>query len=490
MGEDMQSGREIDVKTPHEQTNKALSARWSGPCGYKEVLRVGMPLVLSMASATIMQFTDRIFLSRYSLEAIAAVVPAGILAFLFMSFFMGTAEYVSVFVAQYTGAGRPHRVGSALWQGIWFTLAAWLVLAAVALLARPLLGLGGHPDAVMELEVVYFRILSLGSGLGLMGVTLSTFFSGRGMTVPVMVANMIGAAVNIPLDYALINGVWGMPEMGIAGAALATVVAGGVTFAVMALMVFRPEADKLFHVRTAWRPDWDLLKRLVRFGVPGGVQFFIDMFAITFFLFMVGRLGAVELAATNIAISIDLLAFLPLVGISIAVSVLVGQCMGAGNPDRAARALGSGLRLGLLWMAGAVVLFLVLPQWLYELFRAQDAAGPEFEAIKEQGIILLRFVALYSLMDAVAVVVMGALKGAGDTRFVMIILLGCALGTMIVPLFLVLEVFHLGLEAMWWCVTGYVAALAGLSAWRFRRGSWRTMRVIEEDEGEAGQGVG
>jgi MATE family multidrug resistance protein len=104
-----------------------------------------------------------------------------------------------------------------LWQGIWFCIPAWMFLASLALFSGPLFALGGHPQPLRELEVAYFNVLTLGGGLVVLSTTLAGFFSGRGMTIPVMAVNTIGAAVNIPLDYALING-WGwFPELGIVG---------------------------------------------------------------------------------------------------------------------------------------------------------------------------------------------------------------------------------------------------------------------------------
>ena len=190
---------------------------------YREVLRVSLPLVVSMSSTMIMEFTDRIFLANYSLDAIAAALPAGITSFLFISFFMGTAQYLNVFVAQYTGSGTLHRVGAVLWQGIYFSVLSGVAMAGLYFLAEPLFRLGGHSPEVQALEVVYFRILCLGSGILIIGTSLSCFFSGRGRTRPVMILNMIGTLFNIPLDYALINGIWIFPEWGIRGAAIATV---------------------------------------------------------------------------------------------------------------------------------------------------------------------------------------------------------------------------------------------------------------------------
>ncbi len=140
--------------------------RWSAPSGYREVLRVSLPLVVSFGSITLMQFTDRLFLGNYSLEAIAASTPAGALSFLFLSFFMGTGEYTGVFIAQYTGMGKSERVGAALWQGIHFALFSAVILACGTFLGRTYFYLlAGHPPAVRANEITYFRILMLGNGL-------------------------------------------------------------------------------------------------------------------------------------------------------------------------------------------------------------------------------------------------------------------------------------------------------------------------------------
>jgi MATE family multidrug resistance protein len=190
---------------------------------YRRVLQVSLPLVISMSSTMIMEFTDRVFLANYSLDAIAAALPAGIAAFLFISIFLGTAQYLNVFVAQYVGSGRSERVGAALWQGIYFALFSAAVMIGLSFLSEPLFVLGGHPVEVQVLEAVYFKVLCLGSGILIFGTALSCFYSGRGQTRLVMVITLIGTVFNIPLDYALINGVWIFPEWGILGAGIATV---------------------------------------------------------------------------------------------------------------------------------------------------------------------------------------------------------------------------------------------------------------------------
>lgn len=453
--------------------------RWSQPNGYRQVLAIGLPLVASFGTTSLIHFTDRVFLSNYAVDAIAAALPAGITSFLFLGFFMGVASYVNVFVAQYLGAGMQNRVGAALWQGIYFSLGAAVILASLYFLAEPLFMISGHPREIQHLEVTYFRILILGSGLVVMATSLSCFFSGQGLTRPVMMVNFVGAAVNIPLDYLLINGVGFFPEMGIAGAGLATVISQTVMVLLFGLCVFNHDNNIRFGVWRARAFDGKLFKRLMRFGLPGGIQFFLDIFAITFFIFMVGRLGRAELAASNIVFAISTMAFLPLVGFSIAVSTMVGQAIGARRPQDAVKATGSTLHVCLVYVALVATVFVFAPQWLLEMFRTRGGDVAAYGEIMDLGVVLLRFVAAYILFDALLNIYFGALKGAGDIYFVMWAISIVSVCLMIVPLFVGIEFFGVGIYYTWCWLTAYIATLGLIFRWRYRRGKWQSMRVIE-----------
>ncbi|WP_367614075.1 MATE family efflux transporter [Pseudodesulfovibrio alkaliphilus] len=454
--------------------------RWKADNGYRQALVLGLPLVISMISSSIMTFTDRIFLGSYSLEALAASLPASVAAFLFLSFFFGVAEYVGVFVSQYTGATKHERVGAALWQGLWFCVPSGLFLAALWFVAEPLFALADHPPEVRELEVAYFRVLTLGGGPFLVGICLSCFFSGRGMTKPVMVVNMAAVALNIPLDYCLINGIGPFPELGIVGAGIATLVSFTLPAVCFAVMTFTRANEERFRVRSAWRIDRDLFGRFMRFGLPGGVQFFVDMFAITFFVFVVGRIGPVELAATNVAVSIYTLAFMPMIGMHVATSIMVGQAMGRGEPEQAAYATKSVLHIALVYMAPMGVLFVAFPGPFIELFQARGDAARDFAPVLASGTVLMRYLAAFCLLDAIAITYMGGLKGAGDTRFIMLTMAGASLFCMVGPLLVLGHFGSVGIHASWLCLLAYVTALAVTFMTRFRKGPWRTLRLIDE----------
>ncbi|HWR02706.1 MAG TPA: MATE family efflux transporter [Humidesulfovibrio sp.] len=467
-----------------------LKERWEGTCGCAEVLRVGAPLMISMGSTTLMQFTDRIFLGWHDVSELAAAVPGGLVSFLLVSFFMGAASCVGVLVAQYHGACRPERVGPALWAGVWFSIAAGILLAALAETGAPLFRLAGHPASVQGLEADYFRILTLGGGWIVLATALSGYFSGLGRTVHVMAVNLLGAAANIPLDYALIFGRLGAPELGIEGAAIATVLGSVLSCLLFGLLLLAPEAQTRHRVRSSWRFDADMLARLLRVGLPAGVQFFLDIMAITGFALLLGRMGLVALSATNIAFSINGLTYLPVIGLSIAVSVLVGRSQGQQRPDLARRATFNALFLALVWMVGVGLLFVLAPGPLLDLFQsasqkvAPQDGGASFADIREMGIVLLRYVALYSLADAVSIVFFGALKGAGDTRFVMLVMLAASVCVLILPAWWLVEQGLGGIHGPWLCLSAYICFLAACFGLRFRHGAWMKRRLIEAAPGK------
>jgi len=453
--------------------------RWNGDGGYHEVITVAIPLVLSTSAWSVQHFVDRMFLTWYSSEAIAAAMPAGILNFAFLSFFIGTASYVNTFVAQYYGARRYTRIGPALWQGMYISLIGGILILCLIPFARGIFGIVGHEMAVQDNEVVYFQYLCLGGAPVIASSALSGFFSGRGRTWPVMWVNTFATAVNLLLDYILIFGKWGFPQMGIKGAAIATVLAGFFSFFVFVFLIMRQTHNVHFHTLTGWRPEKELFIRLLRFGVPSGVQFFLDMAGFTAFVLIMGRLGTVSLAATNIAFNINTLAFMPMIGFGIAISVLVGQYLGKDRPDLADRSVYSGFAMTFLYMAAIALLYVITPQLFVAPFAAQ--ADPDgFAEINRLTIILLRFVAVYSIFDTMNIIFASAIKGAGDTRFVMYAIVVISACVLVIPTYAAIMVLDYGLMAGWTIASAYVISLGFVFYFRFLGGKWKSMRVIEE----------
>jgi MATE family multidrug resistance protein len=453
--------------------------RWSAPNGYADVLRISLPLVFSMGSTTLILYTDRAFLGNYSLNALTAATPAGLAAFTFIALFLGIATYCNTFVAQYIGAKQPHMVGRALWTGIHFSLLAGIFLAGISTLAKRIFTAGGHPPEVQTLEVIYFQIITFGGVITLLRDSLSCFYSGRGLTRVILAVNAIAAGVNIPLNYVMINGLLGFPEWGIRGAAYATVLSNMLAMLIFAALIFGRKQNASFGVRSEYRFSADLFRRLLRYGGPAGLQFFIDILAFTLFVFLVGRLGETALAATNIALANNLLAFLPMIGFSIAVSTLVGQSIGRGKPEDGEYATISAVHLTSIYMCIIAILFVLVPGVLVDIFRPAVYSTEEFSAIRITSIHLMRFVAAFSIFDAMNLVFSAALKGAGDTRYVGWTVAFASTFLLVLPVYLVLNFFDGNIYAAWIIATLYVGIVALLFLRRFNQGRWKTMSVIE-----------
>lgn len=455
---------------------------WKQKNRYREVSRVCLPLVMGTAAITVMEFTDRIFLSNYDLDAIAAALPAGVAAFLFLAFFGGVSGYLSVFIAQYHGCGADHRVGAALWQGVYFGAVSGLFLAVLSLIiSKPLFRLAGHAGQIQHLEVVYFKILCIGSIFHISGQALSAFFTGRGVTRPVMIITIAGMGFNIPLDYALINGVWVFPELGIAGAAIATVLSWVLMALLYSVLIFTSNNEHRYAVLRGWQLDRVIIRRMLKYGVPGALQFCLDVLAFTFFIFIVGRIGALELAATSIVFSINSLAFMPAMGFSQGVSTLVGQALGRGNPDAAKDATYSAIHLLLAYILMVDLLFILVPERVLSLFLLSgNHSMDRYVEIISLGGTLLHIVAAYIFLDAMYMSFVGVLKGAGDTQFVMWSIGIAGFCFMVVPLWVGIGYFDLGVVYAWMCVLAFITSLFGVSFYRYGQGKWKKMRVVEK----------
>ncbi|HUR56019.1 MAG TPA: MATE family efflux transporter, partial [Gemmataceae bacterium] len=340
---------ELDSPLPPSVPHEPIPGPPAVPGGKMELFKLALPLMLSQSFMTVQVFVDTILLSRHNPDEMGATVPAVMWYWLFFGVLQVTAGYVSTFVAQYTGAARPHRVGPAVWQGIHFAVLTGLLFLVVVPLAPSMIALGDHDAASQRLQVIYLQYFAFAALPMLVMAAINGFFSGRGQTWTVLGIEAFGTAVNIGLALLLIFGKWGFPEMGIAGAGLATVV-GSWAAALFALALFlRKRYRAEFHTAT-WRFERELFRRLMRFGGPAGMQVFLDVLVFHCFLLFVGRLGKAELGATSLTIRLNMIAFLPMMGMGMALSILVGQRLGENKPEIAEKTTYSGLTLMFAYM--------------------------------------------------------------------------------------------------------------------------------------------
>lgn len=446
-------------------------------------MAVALPLMVSTLSYSLMQFCDRVFLTWSSPTSVAAAMPASVMAWTLLAFPLGVAMYTGVFVAQYFGANQSRRVGEVIWHGLILgSLFIPLFLCAIVW-PRWIFEWSGHPAVLVDQEASYLSYVSWGSIAQVHAGVLAGFFVGQARTRVVMIVDVSSALLNVLLDWLLIFGfsigdLITCQPLGIAGAALATSLALGVKLMVYLALVLQKRERQRFGMTRPIRLHTDLVWRMLRFGSSNGWQMLIECLGIAVFSLMIGQLGEELAAASTLAISVNMLVFVPVWGLSTAVSTLVGQQIGKGQPALAARATWSGVVIGLVYTSLFAALYLGAPD---VFLIGHDAAGPQIAGISQLVRQLLVFVAIYCLFDAIQIVFVGALKGAGDVRFVVISSLVCSglfvaaglIGQNLLPDPLA------KLYGWWGALTGWVILLTVVYSARFLQGRWKQCRVIE-----------
>jgi MATE family multidrug resistance protein len=445
------------------------------PGGAVELLRLAWPLVLGNSFWALQIFIDRVLLGRAGGDQVGAALATALLFWTPMCLFQNTANYATTFVAQYTGAGRPRRVGPIIWQSLYFSAAGGAVFLAMAPAAETLLALVGHSTHIQALESVYFRCLCYAAPPTLLTASALSFFAGRGDTRTVLAVNVVGLVVNGTCGATLIFGLFGLPRLGIAGAGWATVLGSSASALLSLTLLFRRRHRAEFATLAGWRFDAGPFARLMRFGLPNGIAAALDTLGFALFTLLVGRMGDAELDATSIAFALNLLAFLPLLGLGQAVEILVGRRLGEDDPATAARSTWTALRFALAITGTAAAAYVLFPGAMAELFHGDDATWDQVRALAP---VLLRFVAVYCLFDATSLVFSCALRGAGDTRFVTIAALTTSWLVLVLPTWAVCR-YGWGLLWAWTFASAYIITLAMVFFLRFRHGAWRSMRVIE-----------
>ena len=447
---------------------------------YWKVLKLVWPLALGMANNALMQFTDRVFLARESTASLEAVLPASILAILFIGFFQSVAAYSGTFVAQYHGAGDPDGCARSCRAGLLLSLIGGAVLALFIPLGWLVCDWSGHSPAVLAREKTYYTIVMSGSFFLCAAMAVQSFFTGVGRTRVVFWVNVLGNGVNILLDYLFIFGCGPIPASGIAGAAAATVAAQALQFAVLLALAWPHLSLNTQHSAQSTKHKAQstkhLLFRIIRFGSPAGVYSVLNILSFAVFVFLTGRVGDMAFAVSNAVLTVNYLLYAPIEGFSIGVGTLVGQCQGAGDSNGAAQAARRTLLLAEIYILVASLSVLVFYRPILNLFMA-DAAAFNAAEFLSLGFVLFILMVAWQCFDCADVVLSGALKGAGDTHFVMGWMLVCAFGIWLPLLFLVYWL-HPTMPALWSTMIAYVVLIC-VGTWiRWRRGPWRNIKLV------------
>ena len=440
------------------------------PGGVRQVMILASPVILTHLSMTLMGVVDSAMVGRLGATELAAVGFGGVWLWTLFNGFIGAGTVVQTFVAQHHGAHRPAECGQWAWQGLY----ALIPLTACGALilhfnVDSLMRLLAPSQEVQRLAGNYLAICAFGA-VGMCAATIfSSFFVGIGDARTPLYVTVFVNLLNAALDYALIFGKFGMPGLGVPGAAFATSLSEWVYALVLGVLFLRRGRDQGFA--TSLVPlRMDFVRRLLRTGLPIGGQYAVEMLSFAAFITLVARMGDASMAASQAFIALLSISFIQAEGLSIAVCTLVGRYVGAMDLAAAARCFRSGQLLTLVISGVVAALFIFLPGPLLRIFSDDPEvlllAGP-----------LLVVGAVYQFFDAFAIVADGALRGAGDTLVPFLVRVGLAWG-LFLPLAWLLGVrLEGGLSAAWLGGALYVTILSGILVLRFRSGAWRRIQI-------------
>lgn len=503
----------------------------------KQMLMIAAPSIVTMTSYTVMQFTDRLMVKEIGpgSEFVAAQGTAGITTWMFMTFCVGVTGVVSSFVSQNFGAGKPERGGAYAWNAMYLGIAYWaVVMLPGVFLARWVFSLYALEANVLSLAVSYAQISFAGAVFTLMAKGLHNYFFGLHRPGIVMIAVIVANVTNIFLNTvfmfgpegldlgyapgeggvfvraiqsfcdagAWVAGSFGVPAMGLRGAAVATVLGTMLEFGIPFAVFFLSKVDRAHGSHRSWRLSFGCLRDLAKVGWPGGLMFVNDLVCWTYMMQVLTPKGAklaaeaagqseeaIRAVSTNslttghIAIQWMHLSFMPAVGLAIAAQAMVGKAVGAKRPELAEHHTWLATKLTMVYMGVCALGFVLFGRELMGVFINAEAPEAERAMILSLGVRIMYAAAVFQLFDALAITMSSALRGAGDTVWPGVASVVLSWGCIIGFGHLLLAVLpQTGGLAAWIGASAYIVALGVVLLVRFLRGRWKELSLVHEEQ--------
>lgn len=397
---------------------KAMATSMTYGGHVRAVLGLGLPLIGGHLAQFAIGLTDTVMLGWYGVEALAAVTLAASYFFVLFLTGAGFGWAVMPMVAAANAAGDDTSSRRATRMGLWLSLLFSVLAMPLLWFSLPILRLLGQAEEVATLAAQYLRVAGWALFPALFVLVLKSYLAAMERTQIVLWITILAALANAAANYALIFGNWGAPELGVTGAAIASVLTQVIALAAVVVYALRAlPGHNLFQ--RLWRPDREMFIKVFRLGVPIGVTSLTEVSLFAASAMMMGWLGTVPLAAHGIAVQLSSAAFMVHLGLSNAATVRAGNAFGRGDQAHMARGALVVAALSLAVSAVTVALLLALPEPLLSLFM--DAADPDRPQILIIGASLLAAAALFQLVDGGQVIALGLLRGVQDTAVPMLI---------------------------------------------------------------------
>lgn len=443
----------------------------------REMWTISWPLMLGLFSGCCMLFADRLLLARYSVEALNAATISGMASYILMIIPIMVVSFSEVFAGRNNGAGKKEEVGRPVWQMIWVSLLCSPIFW-IGSVFLPDLFFGGSLNRILETD--YFRWLIYFAPAFCTTVALSGFFTGIGRVRIVTYCAILGNVANIGLDILLIFGLWGFPEMGISGAALATGISQLIqTLFLMAIFLNRHNRLTYGTAKYAFVAA-DFIEG-VRVGTPAGLGRFMETIAHYLFLRIVGLLGQDALTIVAMAQSFYILTWFLIEGLSKGVSTVSANLIGGQKIESINKVVRSGLMIQLFIAAFLLIGSVTFSETLVEAFLSES-----MESVAQNPILLtsakwgLCWMCVYFLFDGIAWVLVGALSAGGDTKFMLYASFALNWVFYVLPAYFLFTMTQgtvdLGLQVM----VFYSFLTAGAYWWRYRSGKWLHLEAKQE----------
>lgn len=422
-----------------------------------ELVRLGWPIIVQLLSFSVMTMVDTLFVGRLGAKALAAVGLGGMVIFSVVSLGLGTFAGAKVLVSQLVGAGRREQAGRFL--GEFFRIGA-LMSALIGLLSLAVAAVLPWVSAdlatgLLARDYAWTRTAAVPAVL--FAAAIGQFRQALGDTQVAMRATLVANAVNIPLNAALIFGL----QWGVVGAALASVAS---RFVEVSILLFTQRREGLFLRVSTWSGAFKTL----RFGLPAGVERWLDVGAFAVLVFLIARIGPAHVAAHQVVLQIAHFGFLPMIALSEAVCVLVGQAVGAREPSLVHRVSRLALVAGVGYAIVTAAAYSVFSTTLLSLFTSDTE-------VLRLGQRVIQAAAVLQVLHAAYNVQKGALRGLGEIRLVALVTVGCA-WLFTPPLtYLFGMVLGMGAAGGWWALgvevgAGTLVLGVRLAAWRYPNG--------------------
>ncbi len=448
----------------------------------RRLWKLAWPAIMGNISQTLLNLVDMIMVGHLGALAIAAVGLGGQVSWFMMPIMAAVATGTLALVARFVGARDQENAALVLEQSLYlaFLLGIPVMLFGWLFGADILRIMGAKPD-VVELGYDYIKVVFAFYPIRFVGFTAYSALRGAGDTKTPMKLGIFMNIINAVLDYLLIYGKLGFPNLGAVGAAWASGI--GITTSMVIVLYLLWRGKLVLPFRPSWRFHIEMAKRILRIGLPTMIERGLFSFYNFLYMSIVTRFGTIALAAHQVGLRVESIAYMPAFGFNVATSALVGQSLGEGKPEKAEKTVYEALKMVGLFMGVMAFILIVFPRYLVMPFISPN--DPHYADVMRLASIYLIIVGISEIPLGWLFVLGGALRGAGDTKTPMYITAVSKLLFRIVPAYLLgfgftigpVHFEGLGVIAAWIAMSLETFTTAALFWWAFKRGKWKHVKV-------------